>query len=110
MSSSDTGIPGTVCGKGGARLRTVGLVTLLAGVVLAGARFWMGSSAADSRVDLSTPETSKKVARDVERDFGKMGLFSSNLMDDLRDPGTQAALIAGVSILVAAGCFYVAHL
>ena len=42
--------------------------------------------------------------------YGKMGILISQWSDDLKQPGTQAIVIAAVSILVAAGCFYFARL
>lgn len=94
----------------GTRLRAAGLVVLLLGVGGAGVRLWTSSPPGDLSAGLPTAETSKKVARDIEINFGKMGLLTNNAANDLHDPATQAIIIAAVSILVAAGCFYVAHL
>jgi hypothetical protein len=40
--------------------------------------------------------------------YGKMGLMTSDLLDDLKQPGTQAILIAVFSVLVAFVCFFLA--
>jgi hypothetical protein len=42
--------------------------------------------------------------------YGKLGVLTQELAEDLRRPGTQACLIAAVSFLAALGCFYVARL
>jgi hypothetical protein len=50
------------------------------------------------------------VARDIEVNFGKMGVLTSSLAENLQDPATQALIIVVASIVLAFGCFYVAHL
>jgi hypothetical protein len=42
--------------------------------------------------------------------YGKMGLLIEDWTNDLKQPGTQATLIASASILIALGCFYFARL
>jgi hypothetical protein len=46
----------------------------------------------------------------MEQLYGKSGLLIEEWLDDLKQPGTQATIIAAVSIVVAAGCFYFARL
>jgi hypothetical protein len=92
------------------RLRAIGTLVLLLGFVGAGLVYWTGAPPEDLSDDMLTPDNSKKAARDIEVNFGKMGLLMVNLSDDLRQPGTQAALIVVVSILLASGCFYLAGL
>ena len=48
--------------------------------------------------------------RQMEQLYGKSGLLIEEWFDDLKQPGTQAILIAAVSALIAAGCFYFARL
>ena len=59
---------------------------------------------------MATASTSKKQARAIEVNVGKMGLFMNDLLEDFQDPGTQAATIAVASVFVACGCFYFARL
>jgi hypothetical protein len=101
--------PGT-SRRAGARLRTIGLVVLLLGLGGAVLRYGLSAPSKDSSADLPTAETSKKVARDIEVNFGKMGLLTNSLAENLQDPATQALIIVVASIVVAFGCFYVAHL
>jgi hypothetical protein len=97
-------------GKRGGRLRMIGIVVLLVGLGIAGVVYWTGSPSADLSDDVATAQTSKRAARDIEMNFGKMGLMMSDWMEDLQHPGTQAGIIAVVSMLAASGCFYFAHL
>jgi flagellar basal body-associated protein FliL len=98
-------------GKKRARqLRAIAFVILLLGVVGGGVTYWMAPSPVDLSDDVATANTSKKVQRDIELQVGKMGLFTSDLIDDLQDPATRAEIIIGMAILVAAGCFYFARL
>jgi hypothetical protein len=94
----------------GGRLRTIGVLVLLLGLGGAGIVYWTGAPSEDFSDDVSTARTSKKVARDIEMNVGKMGVLMNDLLEDLQDPGTQAVMIVVASILVASGCFYFARL
>src|ERR1700722_13908142 len=94
----------------GAKFRTAGVIILLIGLVSAGLVYWLSTPAEVLPDELTTPENNKKAARSIETDFGKMGDFSYALGEDLKDPLNRAAIVAIASILVAAGCFYIAHL
>jgi len=96
--------------KAGARLRAIGVLVLLVGLGVACLVYWRGTRPEDLSVDVNNPDNSKIVQRNIEMNVGKAGLFMSDLMDDLKDPANQAAGIAVVAILVAAGCFYIARL
>jgi len=96
--------------EAGARLRTIGVLILLLGLAGAGLVYWTGAPPKDLSDDVSTAETSKKVARDIELNFGKMGLLMNDFSEDLKHPGVRAVLILAGSILVASGCFYFARL
>jgi len=96
-------------GKGRGRLRMIGALVLLLGLGGAGAVYWTGGPPADLSSDPATARDYKTERRDIEINFGKMGLILDDLMADLERPGTQAAIIALVSILVASGCFYFAQ-
>ncbi len=96
--------------RAGARLRTVGVLVLLLGLGGAGLVYWRGAIPEDLSDDVATARTSKKQARAIEVNVGKMGLFMNDLLEDFQDPGTQAATIAAASVCVACGCFYFARL
>ena len=96
--------------RNSARLKTVGVFVLLLGLASAGLVYWTSAPPQDLSDDMPTARTSKKAARAVEVNFGQMGLVMNDLWEDLQDPGTQALIIMGASILVASGCFYFARL
>ena len=93
-----------------ARLRTIGLVVLLLGLSGAAVVYWTGAPLPDYADDPDTARAYKTESRNLEINFGKMGLLANDLMTDLQYPGTQALIIATVSILAAGGCFYFARL
>jgi len=96
-------------GRRRSRLRTLGVLVLLLGLGAAGAVYWTGAPPEDLSADPATARAYKTEARDIEINFGKMGLLMNDLENDLQYPGTQAAIIATVSIIVACGCFYFAQ-
>lgn len=95
--------------QAGARLRTLGILVLLLGLGGAGAVYWTGAPPEDLSADPATARAYRTGTRDIEVNFGKMGLLMNDLLDDLKYPGTQAAIIATVSLTVASGCFYFAQ-
>jgi len=96
--------------RAGARLRTAGVLVLLLGLCSAALVYWRGAPPEDLSDEVATASTSKKQARAIEVNVGKMGLFMNDLLEDFQDPGTQAATIAVASVFVACGCFYFARL
>jgi hypothetical protein len=96
-----------------ARLRQIGVVVLLLGIGSAGIVYWIGIRSADSTEDPLLAGYSEAQSRAESRQmgllYGKSGVLIDDLCDDLKRPGTQAAIIAGVSALIAAGCFYLAR-
>jgi hypothetical protein len=96
--------------KAGAWLRAIGVLVLLLGLGGAGLVYWTGDPPDDLSDDVSTARTSKKLARDIEINVGKMGLFMNDLLENWQDPGTQALTIIVASVLVASGCFYFTRL
>ena len=88
----------------------IGVVVLLLGLAGAGAVYWMGTHSGKPSEDELLPGNTRAESHQMELLYGKMGLLTMELSDDLKQPGTQASLIATVSILIAAGCFYFARL
>ena len=102
-----SGLPSS---KRGARLRIIGIIVLVLGLGGAGLVYWLGTRSPDVSDDLSMVGYNKAQTRQMEQLYGKSGLLIEEWLDDLKQPGTQAAIIAAVSIVVAAGCFYFARL
>lgn len=66
---------------------------LLAGMIGACTIYWMGTRSPNLK------------DHQMAQLYGNMGLMIDNLLNDLKRPGTQAKMIAGISALVASGCF-----
>jgi flagellar basal body-associated protein FliL len=88
------------------RLKTIGVIVLVLGLGSAGLVYWLGTRSPDVMDDLSMLGFNKAQSRQMGILYGKMGLFTEDLLNDLKRPGTQATIITAVSILIAAGCFY----
>jgi len=87
-----------------------GVIVLLVGITSAGVVYWLGSRAADVSGDLSMVGYNKAEERQMGILYGKQGELIEDWSNDLKQPGTQAVIIATASILIAAGCFYFARL
>jgi len=92
------------------RLKIVGTSILLSGLCVAGVIYWVGKQSTAQSEDELLRGNARAQSRQMEILYGKMGLLTQEISDDLKDPGTQAFLVAAVSIMVAAGCFYFARL
>jgi flagellar basal body-associated protein FliL len=92
------------------RLRTIGVIVLLLGLAGGGVVYWIGTHSSEPSEDELLPGNAKAESRQMEILYGKMGLLTVELSDALKQPGTQASIIATVSVLIAAGCFYFARL
>jgi len=92
------------------RLRLAGVIVLVLGLGGAGVVYWLGTRTADVSGDLSMVGYNKSEERQMGILYGKQGELIEDWTNDLKQPGTQAGIIATTSILVAAGCFYFARL
>ncbi|MGA3285621.1 MAG: hypothetical protein ABSD57_14335 [Verrucomicrobiota bacterium] len=92
------------------RLKAIGIIVLVLGISSAGVVYWLGTRSPNLNDDLSMVGFNRAEQRQMGQLYGKMGLIIEEWFDDLKQPGTQAILIAAVSALVAAGCFYFARL
>jgi flagellar basal body-associated protein FliL len=92
------------------RLKTVGVIVLLLGLTGAGAVYWMGTHSSGPTEDELLPGNARAESHQMGVLYGRMGILISQWSDDLKQPGTQAIIIATISILIAAGCFYFARL
>jgi hypothetical protein len=89
------------------RLRIIGVIVLLLGLGVAGGIYWLRPP--DAPDDLSMTGYNRAETRQMEILYGKQGRLIEDLMNDLKQPGTQAILIATAAILIAAGCFHFAR-
>jgi hypothetical protein len=91
------------------RLRLAGVGVLLLGLTTAGLVYWCGTRGADWSADPAMAGLHKAQERRMGVLYGDMGLLAQEWYDDLKRPGTQAAIILGISGLLAAGCFFFAR-
>jgi hypothetical protein len=110
MTVNDTQRGPDPSSKQSARLRLVGIIVLLAGIIGAGIVYWQGTRSTNVNDDLSMVGFNRAQRRQMGQLYGKMGTFIEDWSEDLKRPGTQAALIVGVSVVVAYGCFFFARL
>jgi hypothetical protein len=92
------------------RLRALGVLILLLGLGGAGVVYWTGTPPEDLSADPATARSYKTASRDIEINFGRMGLLMNDWENDLKYPGTQAVIIVAASMLAASGCFFFAYL
>jgi len=88
----------------------VGVIVLLLGISGACLVYWMGTRSPDLSDDLSMLGYNKAQTRQMGMLYGKSGLLIEEWSNDLKQPGTQAIIIATTSILITLGCFYFARL
>ncbi len=92
------------------RLRMIGITVLVLGVLCGGFVYWRGRGVSKTLDDLSMGGFNKANQRQMELMYGKMGTITEDLVQYLKRPNTQAAIIAIGGVLVCAGCFYFARL
>jgi len=83
---------------------------LAAGIIGAGIVCWLGTRDADLSSDPSMLGYNKSEERQMAILYGKQGELIEDWTNDLEQPGTQAIIIAVVSVLAAGSCFYFAKL
>ena len=88
----------------------IGVIVLALGIGGAGILYWLRTQSPDLTDDLSMVGYNRAQTRQMGQLYGKSGLLIEQWSEDLKHPGTQAILIAGLSLVVFAGCFYFARL
>ena len=92
------------------RLKLAGVIVLLLGLGGAGTVYFLETRPADLSGDLSMVGYGRAETRQMEILYGKSGDLIEDWSNDLKQPGTQAFIIAAVSAVIACGCFYFARL
>lgn len=92
------------------RLRVIGSLVLLFGVAGACLFYWIASRSAAPTMDDLMPGYSRARSRQIGIMMGDLGVTLMAWLDALKDPGTQAIIVAAVSALVGLACFRVARL
>lgn len=93
-----------------ARLRAIGTLVLVCGVLGAGLFYWLETRAARPTIDELMPGYAQARQRQIGIMLGSLGTTLMGALDVLKEARNEAILIAAVSALVALGCFRVARL
>ena len=91
------------------RFRFFATMVLVIGIASASVLYWVRTRAASVMDDPSMAGYSKPQLMQMEVMYGRMGTMTSDLLEDLKQPGTQAILIAAFSTLFASVCFFLAN-
>ena len=89
-----------------ARLKTIGIMVLFLGIGVAVLVYWLETRSPGLNDDPAMTGYSRQETRQMETMYGTMGGMTDDLLNALNRPGVQAAIIAGISVIVAGGCFY----
>jgi hypothetical protein len=87
-----------------ARLRLIGTIVLSLGFIGAGILYWARSR--DANLDQYREAQARAESRQMQLLYGTSGGLTEDLTNALKQPADQAIIIAVVSGLIAAGCFY----
>ena len=87
-----------------AQLRLIGTVVLVLGLACAGILYWARSR--DSNLDQYREALARSESRQMQLLYGSSGGLTEDLTNALKRSANQALIIAVVSGLIAAGCFY----
>jgi len=88
----------------------VGVIVFLLGMGSSAIVYWRGMHAPDLSNDASMVGYDRAERRQIGVLYGKFGEMAQDLSNDLKQPGTQAIIIALVSASITSGCFYFARL
>jgi hypothetical protein len=92
------------------RLRVIGRLVLLCGIVGAALFYWNETRNAPPSLDDAAAGYTRSRERQMGQMMGTLGVTTTKLMEMLETPGAEAALIVVSAGLVAALCFRVAKL
>ena len=92
------------------RLRVIGTIVLVCGLAGAYLFYWRETRSSVPTIDELLPGYSEKRARQTAIVMGSLVVTLLGWADALKEPTTQAVIMAATSVLVAFGCFRVASL
>lgn len=90
--------------------RLAGMIVLLFGFSGAGLVYWLGTRTVDISEDDSMTGFDRSTTRQMGILYGKQGEVLEDWLDDLKQPGTQAIIIGGATVLATFVCFKFARL
>lgn len=89
-----------------ARLRKIGSVILIAGLVSAGLLYWIRNRPEDPALAEYRQSEERNATYQMERLYGTSGDVTHKLMDAMKRPGNQALAIVALTALASGACFY----
>ncbi|MDE3154310.1 MAG: hypothetical protein KGN76_04370 [Acidobacteriota bacterium] len=92
------------------RFRAAAFIVLIVGVVGAGLLYWLETRSAQPSMEELMPGYTKMNDRQMGILFGQTGVFLSDGLDKLKQPGVQAIILVVAALLIAWGCFHVSRL
>jgi hypothetical protein len=90
-----------------AHLRLIGTVVLSLGLISSGILYWARTR--DANLDQYREAQARAESRQMQLLYGSSGSLAEDLSNGLKRPANQAIVIAVVSSLIAAGCFYLSR-
>jgi len=91
------------------RLRTVGIIILVLGIIGASIFYYVEARAARPTIEELLPDYAHSQAQQIGVLMGNFGVLLLGWSQVLNRPGPEALIIAAVSALVASGFFRAAH-
>ena len=87
-----------------ARLRKIGAIILALGLISAGLLYWLRTE--NSNLNELRESQARAESRQMQLLYGRSGGITEDLSNALKRPGPQALSIVAISVIIAAGCFY----
>jgi hypothetical protein len=110
MENNQATAPASTASRRAGKFRIAGVIVLLLGIAGAGLVYWLGMHSADLSDDPSMLGYDRAETQQMGTLYGKQGELIEDWSNDLKQPGTQAIIIAAISVIIASGCFYFARL
>lgn len=92
-----------------ARLKKVGVIILLLGLVSAGLLYWIRARPEDPALEQYRQDQSRAVSRQMQMLYGTSGNVMEDFVTALKRPGIQAIIIIVVTAVISGACFYLAR-
>jgi hypothetical protein len=92
------------------RLKVASVLIVLLGVFSAEGLYWYQTRSTNESTNPELLGNEKAAARQREAMFGNSTAALQERLDDFKShPGQQAAVVFGLSVVLAAGCLFLAH-
>jgi hypothetical protein len=105
-TNKDSSLDSAALNREKARLRLIGIIALVVGLVTAGLVYWLGTRAENARLDQYQDAVTRSESRQMQMLYGTSGGIVDDILNGLKRPGNQALLILAAGGIIAAGCFY----